>query len=264
MPVFHPAWSAAIGVIMFVMDSPASLTLFDYGSFRVHEDGRTIPIPGYLVRSRAGRVVLVDTGFPPRYVADPGQAASEDGLDAFGALTRIGLDNTPRGQLELVGLRPVDVTDLVLTHSDVDHVGSVAEFAGVPIYVGRAERELERPRYFGEIRPVAWPDARYVIVDRETDILQGLTLISTPGHSPGHLSLLVRLDRTGPVLLAGDAISRKAELASGHNGGAWDQARARESAAHLVELARREGALLVYGHDPDQWSGLRKAPLHYS
>jgi N-acyl homoserine lactone hydrolase len=245
------------------VDFPISLTLFDYGSFRVHEDGRTIPIPGYLVRSRAGRVVLIDTGFPSRYVADAQIAAAEDGLDSFGALTRIGVDNTPRGQLALVGLSPADITDLVLTHSDIDHIGSVADFTGVPIHVGRAERALERPRYFGDVRPLAWPDARYVLVDQETDVLPGLTAIPTPGHSPGHLSLLVRLDRTGPVLLAGDAISRRAELASGDNGGAWDHALARESAARLVELTRREGALLVYGHDPDQWSGLRKAPLHY-
>ena len=222
---------------MFGEDSPASLTLLDFGTFRVHEDGRTIPIPGYLVRTRAGRVVLVDTGFPYRYVDQPELAAAEDGLDSFGCLTRIGVDNTPHGQLALVGLCPADVTELVLTHSDVDHVGSIADFAGVPIHVGRAERALERPRYFGDARPLVWPEARYLPVDREVDIVPGLTVIPTPGHSPGHLSILVRLDRTGPVILAGDAISRRAELASGHNGGAWSQELARESSVRLVEIA---------------------------
>ena len=90
-----------------------------------------------------------------------------------------------------------------------------------------------------------------------------MELLSTPGHAPGHLSLLIRLPHTGPVLLAGDAISRPAELESGNNGGAWDQQVARESALRLVELARHEHALLVYGHDWEQWSSLSKMPHFY-
>ena len=249
--------------MMREVDSPTSLTVLDFGSFRVHVDERVIPIPGYLVRTRDSRVVLVDTGFSTRYVIDPQAAAAEDGLDAFGVVERIGPENTPEGQLALVGLRPSDVTDLVLTHSDVDHVGALSGFAGVPIYVGRAERALERPRYFGDARPLPWPDAHYVLVDGDVEILPGLVALSTPGHSPGHLSLLVRLDQTGPVLLAGDAISRPAELESGHNGGAWDEGLARSSATRLTTLATQENALLVYGHDATQWRTLRRAPDVY-
>jgi len=246
------------------VDAPETLTLLDFGSFRVREDGRVIPIPGYLVRTRRGRIVLVDTGFPPSYLSDARAAAAADGLDAFGALVRIGPEHTPRGQLGLVGLTPADVTDLVLTHSDIDHVGALAGFTGMPIYVGRAERALERPRYFGDVRPLTWPQAEYVLVDGDEEILPGLVALSTPGHSPGHLSLLVRLAETGSVLLAGDAVSRPAELESGRNGGAWDDELARSSAERLVGLAARESALLVYGHDPAQWRTLRRAPVAYA
>lgn len=245
------------------MDSPATLTVLDFGSFRVDEDGRVIPIVGYLVCTIEGRVVLVDTGFPAAYLTDPVAAGAADGLDAFGSLVRIGPESTARGQLALVGLAPSDVTDVVLTHSDIDHVGALGDFASVPIHVGRAERALERPRYFGDARPLAWPEADYVLIDGDLEILPGLVTLSTPGHSPGHLSLLVRLPLTGPVLLAGDAISRPAELDSRRNGGAWDEALARSSAQRLLQLAAEEGALLVYGHDPAQWATLRRAPDVY-
>ncbi len=245
------------------VDAPSTLMLLDFGSFRVREDGRVIPIPGYLIRSREGRIVLVDTGFPRSYLSDPGAAAGDDGLDSFGTLVRIGPDNTPRGQLALAGLRPSDVTDLVLTHSDVDHVGRVGEFASVPIHVGRAERALARPRYFGEAQPLAWPEAEYSLVDGDKEIFPGLVALSTPGHSPGHLSLLLRLGESGTVVLAGDAISRASELETQENGGAWSAELALRSAERLVDLAARESALLVLGHDPEQWPTLRHAPAAY-
>jgi N-acyl homoserine lactone hydrolase len=65
------------------------------------------------------------------------------------------------------------------------------------------------------------------------------------------------------VLLTGDAISRPEELAEGF-GGAWDEVQARASAERLLALAEREGALVIYGHDPAQWPALPKAPAHYA
>lgn len=104
---------------------------------------------------------------------------------------------------------------------------------------------------------------RYHVVDGDEELDPGIQILSTPGHSPGHLSLFVRLPHTGPVLLAADAISRPAELESGHNGGASDQELAGVSAARLLEIADRERALLVFGHDLEQWESLRKVPYLY-
>lgn len=239
-----------------------SLAVLDYGTFEVAEDGRRIPILGYLIVS-GEHVVLVDTGFPAAYYSDPEAAGRRDGLDGFGRLVAIGADNRPEAQLALLGLVPGDVTELVITHGDVDHVGAIDRFPAATIVTSRVEREAGPPRYFGDVRRVEWPEQRYRLVDDDVELVTGVTLLMTPGHSPGHLSLLVRLRESGAILLAGDAISREHELETGVNGGAADVDQARESAARLVEVVDDEGALLVCGHDPAPRSALRSAPDVY-
>ena len=246
------------------MGSVEWLAVLDYGTFRVHEDGRVIGIPGYAIKARNARVVLVDGGFPSWYYEDSRAAGLRDGLDTFGEITRLVAENRPKAQLALLGISSEEVTDLVLTHGDVDHVGALDLFPGATLLVGRTEWELDHPRYFGEARSVAWPRNRAVsLVDGDEELLPGLTLLASPGHSPGHLSLLVRLRRTGAVLLTADAIARPAEVETGRFGGAWNEELAASSAARLLDVAARENAMVIFGHDPDQWRSLRKAPERY-
>ena len=113
----------------------------------------------------------------------------------------------------------------------------------------------------GSARPLPWPDVPTHLVERETTLCDGLTLIPTPGHTPGHLSVLVTLPQ-GPVILAGDAINRASEPAEGFPD-AMDPVTAATSAAHLHGLRDRLGAALIWGHDPAQWTVLPKAPLPY-
>nr|NIO13379.1 MBL fold metallo-hydrolase [Xanthomonadales bacterium] len=234
------------------------LYVLDYGLFQVHDDGRVIGVPGYLIQTQAGLNVLVDTGFPAWYADDPARASRADGLESFGRVLRLDHSNLPAAQLARIGLETGDIGLLVLTHTDIDHVGGIAEFPQATIVLGQAERLLARPRYFGDRSPIAWPDnVQYRVVHEDTALCPGVALLSTPGHSPGHLSLLVRLPETGAVLLAGDAISRPAELEEGF-ADAWDPERAQASAERLMATARREGALIIYGHDPAQWNRLRR------
>lgn len=246
----------------YAMDAPISLAVLDYGLFRVHADGRVIGICGFLIRTAAGKNILVDTGFPQKYADDTVGASAEDGLGAFGEVLSLTPDNLPDGQLRKLGLAKTDIDLLIITHSHIDHVGGIADFPGVPILIAAAERALPKPLYWGQIRPIDWPDAEYLLVHDDFDLLSGLRVLLAPGHTLGQLALLITLPETGPVLLTGDAISRPAEIAEGYLTDA-DPKLSLATAARLLDLAAKAGAFVIYGHAPDQWPVLRKAPAVY-
>ena len=135
------------------------VTVLDFGTFDVGPGRRTIGIPGFLLETDQGARILVDTGFPPDYVNGP-QAALRDGLASFGVLRDFTAAQTAAGRLALLGLTPADMTLLILTHSHIDHVGSLPLFTG-RVALTTAERAEPRPLYFGAARPMGWPDVRY-------------------------------------------------------------------------------------------------------
>ena len=107
---------------------------------------------------------------------------------------------------------------------------------------------------------------RIRLVDGDTELLPGLELIETSGHVPGHQSVLVRLPKTGAILLTIDAVPFAAgftrdEQSDGSNP---DAAATRASTIKLLELVEGERIeLVIFGHDKAQWETLKKAPEFY-
>ena len=117
------------------------------------------------------------------------------------------IDSTPELDAEWgvrfdADLIPRDVLCVVNTHLHFDHCGGNRLFPGVPIHVQRAERAAAKaPDYLEEW--VEFEGATYVEHDGEAEILPGVRLVPTPGHSPGHESVLVDTE-DGLVIVAGD------------------------------------------------------------
>lgn len=244
--------------VEYLKGRPQELVILDYGLFTVHANGRIIGICGFLIRTDAGENVLIDTGFPAKYAADNEQASAEDKLGAFGAVLNLSENNLPAAQLAKCGLTPSDIDLLILSHTHIDHVGGIADFPHCPILIASAERRLHKPLYWGDVRPLDWPDRDYLLIDEDTQIAPGLQVLLTPGHAPGQLAFW--LDLPGkPVLLTSDAISRAAEIDEAF-AGSWDAPQALHHAQRLMTLAQDTQARVIYGHCPTQWPTLPKAP----
>jgi N-acyl homoserine lactone hydrolase len=98
------------------------------------------------------------------------------------------------------------------------------------------------------------------------ELLPGLRLIESSGHTRGHQSVLVHLPQTGPVLLTIDAvpISRLFRPDRQATPIDEDEAQLRASTQKLLDMVQQEQvALVVFGHDGEQWQTLRTAPAYY-
>ncbi|AXT25559.1 N-acyl homoserine lactonase family protein [Ruegeria sp. AD91A] len=245
----------------FVKGRPTELAVLNYGLFKVHSNGRIIGICGFVIRTEAGELILIDTGLPAKYATDTDAAVKEDRLFEFGEVLICGPDNLPEAQLAKLGIKPADVTLQICTHTHIDHVGGLGDFPASPILISAAERALRRPLYWGDVQPLEWPNRNYFEVEGDVEIGPGLTVLAAPGHAPGQIAMMVDLP-SGAFLLTSDAISRSAEIDEKF-AGSWDEQAAIASADRLMRLASQRDAFVIYGHCPEQWPELKKAPEFY-
>jgi N-acyl homoserine lactone hydrolase len=216
------------------------------------------PIVCYLVQMGDGTHVLLDTGIPDNLQLEPDWPPSDLGPNVI-------------EQLAMLGLQPDDISVLICTHFDVDHAGHHAAFTSARLVVQRAHyMAAQTETRFDADRP-QWshPALHYQLVDGDTELLPGLWLIETSGHVPGHQSVLVRLRETGLVLLVIDAVgSRQSFVVDAPDDPEafnMDSKLARHSLLKLLDLVQREKvALVIFGHDAQQWQGLRKLPAYYA
>jgi N-acyl homoserine lactone hydrolase len=212
-----------------------------------------IPIVCYLVQMDDGKNILIDSGLPEIM---PEEASEfENGQDVI-------------RQLASIGLKPDDIDIVISTHYDIDHAGRHSAFTGAQYVVQRTHHldAANNPR-FAATRP-QWdqPIERVRLVDGDTELLPGLELIETSGHVPGHQSVLVRLPRTGAVLLPIDAVPfGEGFTRDGQDDGSNpDAAAIYASTIKLLDLVEREQiGLVIFGHDRAQWEGLKKLPESY-
>jgi N-acyl homoserine lactone hydrolase len=236
-------------------------------------------LPGYLIQTDDGKNILIDSGYPRSIHGRQDQAADElvasfpgDRVTAFNATVVRNIRNDEEdlivNRLAALGLAPRDIGYLICTHFDIDHAGNHDLFPDAELVVQRRHYNVARhyPRFhfFGD--PWDTPGLHYRFVDGDTTLVPGIELIEASGHVPGLQAVLVRLPKTGPVLLAIDAITGPAHLApdSPEILQDMDTETKRASVRKLRALAEREGVqLMVFGHNPEQWQSLKLSPEFY-
>jgi glyoxylase-like metal-dependent hydrolase (beta-lactamase superfamily II) len=198
--------------------------------------------------------ILIDTGLD-----EPGSRWEEHWLEAWPGSVR-----TPGAVAGLasVGVKPEDVTHILITHAHFDHViGLAAERDGryVPRYpnarvlLGRADwenasEEHVEPESRARIRAIE-EAGLLELVDGEREVVPGVTMIPTPGESPGHS--MIRVSSNGEDLYAvGDLFHLGAEVAHLDWTVPWaDQEQMQASRRRLLESAASTDALVVFTHE---------------
>lgn len=207
--------------------------------------GQTGEVFAFALRHQTG-LLLYETGI----------GRGNEDLDTYYQIVHRSIE----AELEAHGHRVDDVRLVVNSHLHFDHCGNNMRFPGVPIYVQAAEYEAARRPDYTVPEWVDFEGADYAIVEGDTQVASGVRVMPTPGHTPGHQSLIIDT-REGTVALAGQAIYSMAEYAHIRTTGVAlegdpppDPAGFLASVARLLELEPRR---LYFSHDRSVWNADR-------
>lgn len=205
-----------------------------------------------LIKTSEG-YVLIDTGLKPKGIENP--------FNTWGALSNVINPQMEEGEdiisaLANLDVKPDQITHVVNTHMHFDHTGGNYLFKHAVFVVQKSE-------YRFAMNPDShWAasymknhydfDARYQLVEGDLELFPGIDLLFTPGHSPGHQSILVTQENGSKFIIAGDAINMveniERQLPSGL---CWDEQKAIFSLQKLTTISRLTNATIIPSHEPD-------------
>ena len=231
------------------------------GTFLEGEEGiMTVPVPAFLIKHRKGNV-LFDSGLHDKLRTDPLGYFGED-LNAIVEVHYRG-DEAIEACLESIDVGVSDVSHLVNSHLHFDHCGGNCKITDAPVVIQKKEWEWATK---------SEPDLGYYTSDYQTgqdiktvqgefDIFGDNSVVCLPtyGHTPGHQSLRVRTER-GEFVLTGDACYLRRTLEELHMPGVLFDREDAIASLHRLRALQSRRAQIVYGHDPELWPGIVKAP----
>lgn len=261
-PYFHRAAGAT-----------AALKALGVGAPRID-----VPVIAFALEHPTGGTVLVDTGFDRAVAAGP-PAERARNLGRVGRVLARTVEMSPEqavaAQLRAAGTDPADVRLVVMTHLHFDHASALRDFPNATVLAGAPEWDAARARnawLHGYVAAQLDPRPDYRLLDftspaarplgpfdRTLDLFGDgtITLVSTPGHTHGHLSLIVRLGGR-EALLTGDAAYTVQTLRG--DARPWHAEDRRAFEDSLLRLRRWDiehpDALVIVGHDMEAWSQL--------
>ena len=242
----------------------------DKGVFVSGDSGKfEVPVPYYLIEHKKG-YVLFDSGHNQTTVSAP-QTLPQAILDSFRPAD-FG-DGYVLDALKKAGIKPEDIVYHVCSHLHFDHAGGIGLFPNATYVAQRQELHYAYvPDPFIKLvyfREDFDKDVNWLLLDGWNDNKHDLfddgkiIIYYTPGHTPGHQSLLVNLENDGPMLLAQDACFTEENLNEmALPGTTCDSSTYIKTLATFKDLQKR-GVKIVPGHDPDVWRSMKKFPEFY-
>jgi glyoxylase-like metal-dependent hydrolase (beta-lactamase superfamily II) len=263
------AQSAVQGLRLYVMDGGSIIINAPerFGLTREQVKNSNMSCPVYLIVHPRG-TLLFDTGLGDRYAGRPfneavlGDLPGPPPMASFVLVTK-----TVKSQLEAIGYPASKIDYLALSHPHVDHIGNANDFAGSTFLVHKGDYNM----MFGpevKFNPAyaALKTSKTKIIEGDYDVFGDGTVVLkfTPGHTPGHQSLYLKLARTGGVVLSGDLYHYPEDLT-------LNAMPDREKGPGVTEASRKAldaflketGAQLWIGHDINFFSKQKHAPEYY-
>ncbi len=228
------------------------------------------PVSFYVIKHPKGNIIF-DTGNNDKTIADPegwwGPLAKGFGL-------KMTQDDAIPAQLAKIGLKTSDIKYVAVGHLHLDHGGNVSQFPNATML---AQED--------ELKAAWWPDIGYSVyyipgdfadtkkmnvvrLNGDLDLFGDGTfrLFRAPGHTPGSQFAVVRLKKTGSVILTSDTVYLKENLDKNlipPIPGTWSPTGAYHSYQRIRLIRDTENAQIFYGHDPEVFKATKHAPEFY-
>jgi N-acyl homoserine lactone hydrolase len=216
--------------------------------------------PCFLVMHPKG-ILLFDTGLTDAQVGRP---IYENKMGYEGQLKTV----TLKGELANIGVTAPMITYLAISHSHWDHVGNANDYAGSTWLARKAEYDVMfGPNANALVRKsyaaLATAKTQYIEGDHDVFGDGSVVLLFTPGHTPGHQSLYVKLARTGGVVVSGDLYHYSAERTLNRVPPREQTLGTPASRKKIDAFLQRTHSQLWMGHAIDWYQGAVKAPGWY-
>jgi N-acyl homoserine lactone hydrolase len=231
-----------------------------------------VPVPFFLIEHPKGKV-LYDTGNARQVAIDKVKHWGAGTCAAYDPIMTE--DQYVVNQLATLGVKPEDITHVVFSHLHLDHAGGCGDFPNAIHFVQRDEMHYAYvPDFYQRAAYIRAdfdkPDLNWYLLEGQDedyyDIFGDgkLQIVCTPGHTPGHQSLLVNLDNWGPTLLTGDSAYTTEILNEDVLPGlVWSPPHVVRTIKKMRNMQRRDGVRIITGHDPIAWPTLKHAPEYY-
>src|SRR3984893_15938766 len=218
---------------------------------------------------RGNEWLLWDTGVPESALNDP------KGWSTLPKLIVYHLDKTLTNQLAAIGLKTIDITYVALSHTHGDHIGNVRLFPNSTVLIQQAEYAwISSPdgpndnvnQLKALARKLMGNPKHLKLLDGDKDVFGdgSVTLVSTPGHTPGSQSLMVHLKNSGFIILSGDVVHSQENFEKNRvpslNTNKADSIASMEKVREMIAMYK---ATLFINHDKKQTDTLKLLPAFY-
>lgn len=228
----------------------------------VHMD---MAVPCYVIVHPDKGSLVWDAGLSDNF------ASAEQGVEIYQGAFNLIVKKTMLSQLQEIGLATDDVTYFAPSHLHLDHSGNANYFANSTLLMQKIEYDIafsdEAKNYDFDINNYsALKDSTHIKLQGNYDVFGdgSVVILSTPGHSPGHQSLYVKLKETGPVILSGDLFHFEKNRKD-YGIPVWnDKKLTIRSFAKIDSIIDQTSAKLWIQHDPEEARAVRMSPGFYN